>query len=138
MIDISSELPLGAGLGSSASVCVSLSCAFLALCCVISKDSLQPRDISQSDLHLVNSWAFEGEKILHGTPSGIDNSVVTFGKLLKTLNLYCCSKSCIIIANNNLAHAFHSLHLSKMQLVIKALPPIVQVIVNSRQNAFPF
>ncbi|XP_065054318.1 mevalonate kinase-like [Rhopilema esculentum] len=82
VINISSELPLGAGLGSSASVCVSLSCAFLALCCVISTDSHQQKDISQSDLQLVNSWAFEGEKILHGTPSGIDNSVVTFGGLV--------------------------------------------------------
>lgn len=65
-IHITTTLPLAAGLGSSASVTVSL-----------------VRALSQfmgypfSD-ELVNKIAFEVEKIHHGTPSGIDNTVITY------------------------------------------------------------
>ncbi|KAK8712212.1 hypothetical protein V6N13_147459 [Hibiscus sabdariffa] len=81
---VSSELPVGAGLGSSAAYCVALSAALLAL-----SDSAK-LDVSQkgwftfkSEAELVNKWAFEGEKIIHGRPSGVDNSVSTFGNVIK-------------------------------------------------------
>jgi mevalonate kinase len=38
--------------------------------------------LAAADLELVNQWAFQGEKIIHGKPSGIDNVVSTFGTLL--------------------------------------------------------
>lgn len=31
---------------------------------------------------MANEWAFEGEKIIHGNPFGIDNTVSTMGMLL--------------------------------------------------------
>lgn len=80
-VTVTSELPLGAGLGSSAAFCVSLSGALLALseCCEFD-DSLQGWvSLRNSELDLVNKWAFEGEKIIHGRPSGIDNTVSTYG-----------------------------------------------------------
>lgn len=72
---------MGAGLGSSAAYCVALSAALLAF-----SDSMK-LDVSQkgwlmskeTGVEMVNKWAFEGEKIIHGGPSGVDNSVSTFG-----------------------------------------------------------
>lgn len=76
-----SDLPLGSGMGSSASLCVSLAAALLALSDAIMIDNSQGGwlKLCNNDLELVNKWAFEGEKIIHGKPSGIDNTVSTFG-----------------------------------------------------------
>ncbi|GAP10503.1 mevalonate kinase [Bellilinea caldifistulae] len=65
-IRINSTLPAGAGMGSSAAVSVAMIRAitqFLGL----------PLDNEQ-----VNRIAFEVEKAFHGTPSGIDNTVITY------------------------------------------------------------
>lgn len=66
-IEITSKIPPSAGLGSSAAVAVSLISslyAFLNTSC---------------DLDIINEIAFEAEKIIHGSPSGIDNTISTFG-----------------------------------------------------------
>lgn len=80
---ISSELPLGSGLGSSAALCVAFSGALLAFsdCASLDLGHQGWLDFGESELDLLNKWAFEGEKILHGKPSGIDNTVSTYGKL---------------------------------------------------------
>lgn len=81
-MSVTSELPLGSGLGSSAAYCVALSAALLALSSGVNLDvSLQEwQGFEDDELKLLNGWAFEGEKIIQGRPSGIDNTVSTYGK----------------------------------------------------------
>ncbi|XP_054793405.1 LOW QUALITY PROTEIN: mevalonate kinase-like [Prosopis cineraria] len=81
---VTSELPLGSGLGSSASFCVALAAALLACTDSVSLDVNNQGWLSfgEKELELVNKWAFEGEKIIHGKPSGIDNTVSTYGNMI--------------------------------------------------------
>ncbi|CAA7405977.1 unnamed protein product [Spirodela intermedia] len=81
---VSSDLPLGGGLGSSASFCVSLCGALLAFSGAVGLQHEQNSwfKFGKNELELVNKWAFEGEKIIHGKPSGIDNTVSTFGNMI--------------------------------------------------------
>ncbi|KAE9615967.1 putative mevalonate kinase [Lupinus albus] len=81
---VSSELPLGSGLGSSAAFCVALAAALLAFTDSVLVDVNHQGWLSfgVKDLDLVNKWAFEGEKMLHGKPSGIDNTVSTYGNII--------------------------------------------------------
>ncbi|XP_042054085.1 mevalonate kinase-like isoform X2 [Salvia splendens] len=84
-VAVTSELPLGSGLGSSAALCVALSAALLSLSDSSKLDFSHQgwQTFGESELDLVNKWAFEGEKMIHGRPSGIDNTVSTFGNIVK-------------------------------------------------------
>jgi mevalonate kinase len=67
-IKITSTIPVASGLGSGAAVTVALTRALSSRL-----------NYSMSDEE-VNSFAYEIEKLHHGTPSGIDNTVVTYAK----------------------------------------------------------
>lgn len=67
-IDISSSIPVASGLGSGAAVTVALSRALAAHI---------GHSMSDED---VNAFAYEIEKLHHGTPSGIDNTVITYAR----------------------------------------------------------
>lgn len=67
-IRIDSSLPVASGLGSGAAVSVALIRALAA-------HLGQPLEDAQ-----VNALAYEIEKIHHGTPSGIDNTVITYAQ----------------------------------------------------------
>jgi mevalonate kinase len=84
---VRSEFQHGVGLGSSAAYNVALG---TALWQYFSKDDAKLEIAPTRDWKLsrkphsdlatkINSWAFNAEKLMHGTPSGIDNSVSTFG-----------------------------------------------------------
>ncbi len=65
-IEVESRLPFGKGLGSSAAVAVATARAFDA------KLGLGLDDAA------INAIAFEVEKLAHGTPSGVDNTLATY------------------------------------------------------------
>jgi mevalonate kinase len=65
-IEVSTDVPMGAGFGSSASLCVAM---------VRALSQLNGNELSPEAM---NSYSFEAEKIFHGNPSGIDNTVVTY------------------------------------------------------------
>ncbi|EXJ79350.1 mevalonate kinase [Capronia epimyces CBS 606.96] len=76
-----STLPIGAGLGSSASVCVCISAALLKQIHVLSGPHQdQPEEEVDLQLERINKWAFVGELCIHGNPSGVDNTVSTRGR----------------------------------------------------------
>lgn len=90
-----SRIPLGAGLGSSAALCVAASAALLQATsrlpvsnssggssshdsgATVMKTTAVQLDASGRDA--INRWAYVGETYLHGKPSGIDNTVSTYG-----------------------------------------------------------
>jgi mevalonate kinase len=70
-IEIRSDIPVGAGLGSSAAVSVATIGAVA--------DLLDKQPKSEE----ISKMAFHAEKIAHGTPSGIDNTIATYGGALR-------------------------------------------------------
>ncbi|KAH8415762.1 hypothetical protein KR222_000387 [Zaprionus bogoriensis] len=78
-VQIDSELNLGAGLGSSASYGAALAAAFL----ILTGHFDQSTYLLDEHLALISHWAFESERVNHGTPSGVDNTVCTYGGILR-------------------------------------------------------
>lgn len=65
-VDVQSRLPIAMGLGASAAFAVAIARAFNARL-----------DLGLDDA-AINEVAFECEKLAHGTPSGIDNTIATY------------------------------------------------------------
>ncbi|KAM3868012.1 mevalonate kinase [Diretmus argenteus] len=88
-VSVWSELPTGAGLGSSAAFSVCLAAGLLSASGAIPAPLKEWDDTArwcQEDMELINSWAFQGEMIIHGNPSGVDNAVGTWGGILRFLS----------------------------------------------------
>ncbi|KAK1673491.1 mevalonate kinase [Colletotrichum godetiae] len=76
-----STIPIGAGLGSSASIAVCLAAALLLQLRTLSGPHPdQPPDEARLQVERINRWAFVCEMCIHGNPSGVDNTVSTQGK----------------------------------------------------------
>jgi mevalonate kinase len=86
----SSNLPISAGLGSSAaySTCVASSLLLAHKHVSLPSPAATPASadsvsagshLAPRDTDLVDEWAFLAEKVLHGNPSGIDNAVSVRG-----------------------------------------------------------
>ncbi|XP_036331175.1 mevalonate kinase [Rhagoletis pomonella] len=78
-VNIDTEMNIGSGLGSSASFGAVLSAAFLLLTGHFDEQTY----LKVENQALISQWAFEAERIMHGTPSGVDNTVVTYGGMLR-------------------------------------------------------
>ena len=106
---MTSQLPMGAGLRSSAAFAVAFTGAMLSATgkltstiepngtqqipellkekllstnCISSRSQALFYDWSARDLDLINKWAFTVEQIIHRTPSGIDNCISVHGEHL--------------------------------------------------------
>jgi mevalonate kinase len=83
IIRVQSDIPIASGLGSGAAVSTALA---RALCAAVN---------ASLDEATLNALIYEVEKVYHGTPSGIDNTVVVFerpvyfvrGMPIETLNI---------------------------------------------------
>ncbi len=67
---VRSMIPIAVGLGSSAAICVAT---------VGAVQQLFDANLSKDE---ISKMAFEGETIIHGKPSGVDNNVSTFGGVM--------------------------------------------------------
>ena len=69
-LKVRSMIPIAVGLGSSAAICVAT---------VAAVERLFDAGLTKEE---ISRLAFEGETIIHGKPSGVDNTVSTFGGVL--------------------------------------------------------
>ncbi|XP_067015119.2 mevalonate kinase [Anabrus simplex] len=103
-IDIVTDLTIESGMGSSASFGVCLSAAlFQYIRCKaathimtgdsfnISKNGFKDFKFWNTNLHsfddqekeIISHWSLLSDRVMHGSPSGIDNSICTFGSIIK-------------------------------------------------------
>ena len=119
-IEVESEIPLGAGLGSSAALSVCLSAGLTGvlhqLKCL---DKNIFNHLEQTTRKEICKLAFLSEKILHGTPSGIDNSVSTYGGLLHFTSGVITTIPCpsdgalnILLGKFTILHKLQTIHLN--------------------------
>lgn len=95
---IETDLTVSGGTGSSASFCVCVAAIFYQYIRVktanfanLSKTTFKPcklksidlRKFEKPELDLISRWAYCAERIIHGTPSGVDNTVCTYGSLVE-------------------------------------------------------
>lgn len=104
-MEVKSDLEIGAGTGSSAAFAVAVTGAvFHYLRCldtnsnnnftnmtvssikdnIVIKSYSNKSGFSLADVKVINKWAFCIEKLMHGRPSGIDNTTCTFGSIVVT------------------------------------------------------
>lgn len=77
--ELRSSLPISAGLGSSAAVSSCLASMMLYTHARLALPTDGKAGVPRADIATVNHWAFLAEKVIHGQPSGVDNTVATHG-----------------------------------------------------------
>lgn len=144
-IDIETDLTIGAGLGSSASLLVAVAAGFYQYIRYRSHKEdgdtveIDFKKVSNTDLDCISSWAFEAEKIIHGTPSGLDNTICTFGSLveyrrddpLKLVELP--TRLQILLVNTKVPKATKAL-VAKVALLMRKFPDVVKSIMDAIDN----
>ena len=75
-IRITSTIPIGAGMGSSAALSAA---SVAALAGFFDVEAAFVKGKKELNLHWVNEWAFWMERGFHGTPSGVDNHIAVNG-----------------------------------------------------------
>jgi mevalonate kinase len=78
----SKGLPIGAGLGSSAAFSVAASAAAFQLVTKLKEAPGETVELDNEMIERINGWAYSGEILMHGNPSGLDNTTSSFGGLV--------------------------------------------------------
>ncbi|CAH1118536.1 unnamed protein product [Phaedon cochleariae] len=152
-IVVSTDLEIGAGTGSSASFLVSISAALVQYIKLnkssgnISKTGYRecnwndsdPKRFSTRELDIICNWAFCAEKIVHGTPSGLDNSICTYGSIVefrkglqpKLLGIECPFK--ILLINTKVARETKAL-VAQVAQRLERFPDLVKNILNAMED----
>ena len=140
-----STLPVGAGLGSSASVNVCLASALLLQIHALSGPHPdQPIDESRLQVERINRWAFVGEVCIHEKPSGVDNTVISGGKAVvfkredyrrppSVTHLWNFSKLPLILTNTRQSRSTAA-QVAKVSHLIKTHPSIAESILSTIDN----
>lgn len=66
-VTVNSEIPVGAGLGSSSALSIALCGALMRVFRVV------------AEKYIISNWAFNIDKFFHGKPSGVDNNIISSG-----------------------------------------------------------
>lgn len=86
-VTIDSDMSIGAGVGSSASYGVCLAAGFFLFSQIVNAKLLDLKNFSFTNndtiLERISQWAFDSEVLMHEKPSGIDNTICTYGQLIK-------------------------------------------------------
>jgi len=148
----SAGLPIGAGLGSSASFAVALSAALLRLrqlmYCDIFPQGFPVEEIAGDDtpegwqppgvvLNMLNGWAYAAEVVIHGEPSGLDNTTSCFGgavRLNRTLGRFetlpPLPEMNILLTNTHVPRTTKTL-VRGVRVLHDAMPAVVKPILES-------
>ncbi|XP_076645652.1 uncharacterized protein LOC143355065 [Halictus rubicundus] len=135
-IQLNTELSIGSGLGSSASFAVCISGCFLHWS-HLQKNIFKAFDMS--DLETISKYALSGEKIMHGHPSGIDNSICTYGSVIeykkdsymKSINVTQVLK--ILLVDTRVSRSTKAL-VEKLAELKHKYPVIIDLILDSIDN----
>ena len=137
-----STIPIGAGLGSSASIAVCLSAALLLQIRALSGPHPdQPHSESALQVERINRWAFVGELCIHGNPSGVDNTVSSSGKAVlfqrKDYNkppsvtpLHAFPELPLLLVNTCQSRST-AVQLAKVQALKQSQPRLSEIILNA-------
>mmetsp|Transcript_18590 Transcript_18590/g.18680 ORF Transcript_18590/g.18680 Transcript_18590/m.18680 type:complete len:534 (+) Transcript_18590:100-1701(+) len=145
-------LPISAGLGSSASFSVALAGALLRLRQLMFGD-LCSIDVTLEELagdgsaegwspplgvlNILNGWAYASEVVIHGEPSGLDNTTACFGgavRLNRTLGRFETLPTLpdlnIMITNTKVPRSTKE-QVGKVRTLHESMPTVVQPILES-------
>jgi len=137
-----STLPIGAGLGSSASVNVCLSSALLLqMRTLAGPHPDQPPEEAELQMERINRWAFVGEMCIHRNPSGVDNTVATNGRAVlfqrhdytqppRTKTLHNFPELPLLLVNTKQARSTAT-EVAKVGALKKAYPEITERILDA-------
>jgi len=128
-VEIKSNIPVAAGLGSSASIAVALTAAYSKFLGI------------DLDLSEISSIAFKAEKIVHGKPSGIDNSIATYGggivfergRVREKINVEKLRDAIVIVANSGIERSTRTAVLRVLELYEK-YPSILKHIYDASKT----